>query len=267
ELNYDMVRDYAQDMIQDVLFPPITIFYDGADYWLADGFHRYHAAKQICREAIEADVRQGTRRDAVLYSVGANATHGLRRTNADKRRAVETLLRDEEWTGWSDREIARQCGVSNRFVSNLRDELSVNSSQIEIPRTVQRNGIVYTMNTANIGGLQQVEFQEKQAIPLTQIEMQVLEPQPGPIYGTVYTPAPSSYNPPTQYTPPARTYDTMPTTSSTYVQDEEIKEILDEIVPEYTEALRAMDDAPQTEEVIQQPSIEPVIDVKEKRDA
>src|SRR5581483_8546635 len=73
ELNYDMVRDYAQDMIQDVLFPPITIFYDGADYWLADGFHRYHAAKQICREAIEADVRQGTRRDAVLYSVGANA--------------------------------------------------------------------------------------------------------------------------------------------------------------------------------------------------
>ena len=32
-------------------------------------------------------------------------------TNADKRRAVETLLNDAEWATWSDREIARQCGV------------------------------------------------------------------------------------------------------------------------------------------------------------
>jgi len=34
--------------------------------------------------------------DAVFNSVGANAEHGLRRTNADKRRAVLTLLNDDE---------------------------------------------------------------------------------------------------------------------------------------------------------------------------
>ena len=30
------------------------------------------------------------------------------------------LLRDEEWSQWSDNEIARQCAVSQRFVSSLR---------------------------------------------------------------------------------------------------------------------------------------------------
>ena len=35
--------------------------------------------------------------------------HGLRRSNADKRRAVLTLLNNEEWAKWSAREIAKAC--------------------------------------------------------------------------------------------------------------------------------------------------------------
>jgi hypothetical protein len=42
----------------------------------------------------------------VLYTVGANATHGLRRSNADKRRAVSMLLDDPEWAQWSNLAIA-----------------------------------------------------------------------------------------------------------------------------------------------------------------
>jgi DNA N-6-adenine-methyltransferase (Dam) len=55
--------------------------------------------------------------------LGTNATHGLRRTNADKRRAVETLLRDEEWSKWSNREIARKCFVSSDLVDRIRKDL------------------------------------------------------------------------------------------------------------------------------------------------
>ncbi len=85
----------------------------------------------------------------MLFSVSANATHGLRRTNADKRRAVETLLNDEEWGNWSDREVARRCGVSHPFVINIRKNLSGNRYQIE--RLTSRNGTTYTQNTAKIG--------------------------------------------------------------------------------------------------------------------
>jgi ParB-like chromosome segregation protein Spo0J len=97
-LDQFVIDDYAQLMKEGAAFPLVVVFYDGTYYWLADGFHRTSAAEQAGLETIEAEVKQGTRRDAVLYSVGANATHGLRRSNADKRRAVETLLTDTEWS-------------------------------------------------------------------------------------------------------------------------------------------------------------------------
>lgn len=158
EVNQEVIREYAQDMLLGVTFPPVILFYDGSNYWLADGFHRYHAAMQSCHETIAADVRQGTRRDAVLFSVGANASHGLRRTNKDKQRAVETLLRDEQWAKWSDREIARRCGVSHNFVNTLRPSLSSNDSE---ERTyITKHGTEATMNTANIGQQQNLTPQQ-----------------------------------------------------------------------------------------------------------
>ena len=150
-LNNDVINEYASAMTAGEQFPPVVVFYDGKVYYLADGFHRVNAAIACTKTKIEADVRQGTRRDAVLYSVGVNATHGLRRTNEDKRRAVMLLLEDKEWSAWSDREIARKCAVTHPFVIKLRDELSGNGYQIPIERKVSRNGTTYTQNTANIG--------------------------------------------------------------------------------------------------------------------
>jgi uncharacterized ParB-like nuclease family protein len=127
-----VVTDY-QDHIDKL--PPVVVFYDGADYWLADGFHRLEAHKRTGRESITAEVRQGTRRDAVLFSVGANASHGLRRTNADKRRAVDLLLRDAEWRLKSDRWVASRCGVSHDFVNRHRKQLSSDDSCDELDRS------------------------------------------------------------------------------------------------------------------------------------
>jgi hypothetical protein len=122
-LNELVLGEYTEAMAHEADFPPLTLFFDGSHYWLADGFHRFFAAKQLGASVIAAEVHQGTRRDALLYAAGANATHGLRRTNADKRRAVLTLLQDEEWQRWSNREISRLCSVTHTFVGKLRQEL------------------------------------------------------------------------------------------------------------------------------------------------
>lgn len=74
----------------------------------------------------------------MLFSVGANAMHGLRRTNEDKRKAVETLLADEEWSKWSDREIARKFGVGHPFVAAVRSSLESDSSDAVRTTCVQR---------------------------------------------------------------------------------------------------------------------------------
>lgn len=148
-INKEVVADYADAMDGGAEFPPLVVFFDGSSYWLADGFHRYEAFARSGAHDVPADIRQGSQRDAVLYSVGANAAHGLRRTNDDKRRAVMVLLNDPEWSKWSNREIARQCGVSERLVRDVRPICDKNADSA--PRTVTRNGTTYEQNTANIG--------------------------------------------------------------------------------------------------------------------
>lgn len=139
-------------MIKGDQFPPLVVFHDGESHWLASGFHRYAAAAAANYGEVEVDVRQGTRRDAVLFSAGVNAEHGLRRTNDDKRRAVRKLLEDDEWREQSDGWIAAAARVSDRFVATLREELFPAASPIgSRMRTVHRGGTTYQMDTRGSG--------------------------------------------------------------------------------------------------------------------
>lgn len=148
EIDEATVEAYAQDMQGGAVFPPVVIFHDGERYYLADGWHRVLAARAVHAPGIQAEVHNGTLRDAILYSAGVNKQHGLRRTNADKRRAALVLLRDGEWAKWSDRQIARHVGVSPDTVGRLRGSLSESVSE----RTyVDKHGNVSTMDTSNIG--------------------------------------------------------------------------------------------------------------------
>lgn len=147
----DTVIKYAYDMEHGHVFPPVIVFYDGTDHWLADGFQRFKAAVELQWDRILADIRQGTRRDAILYSCGANAAHGLPRTNEDKRRAVRKLLEDEEWMSWSDVKIADIACVSHDFVSRLREELHPASFGERRIRQAERGGTVYPIDTTNLG--------------------------------------------------------------------------------------------------------------------
>ena len=88
ELDDAYTEEITNDLQAGNEFPPVVVFYDGDDYWLADGFHRYLAHQRAGRSDIKAEVREGGMREAILYAVGANATHGKRRSNADKRKAV-----------------------------------------------------------------------------------------------------------------------------------------------------------------------------------
>ncbi len=123
EMKPDVVREYADDMAAGATFEPVVVYHDGSIYWLADGYHRVDAARKIQRETIDAEVRDGDERQAILHGIGSNASHGLRRTQADKRRAIERLLRDEEWSKWSNRKIAEAAKVDHKTVSKVRREL------------------------------------------------------------------------------------------------------------------------------------------------
>lgn len=146
-----VVGEYAEALAAGAVFPPVVVFNDGANRWLADGFHRLHAHRKAGRPSIEADERVGGQRDAILYSVGANGAHGLRRTNDDKRKAVGTLLADAEWATWSDRQIADACGVSHPLVAKIRSSLETDSSEKPAERRVTtKHGTETVMKTGGI---------------------------------------------------------------------------------------------------------------------
>ena len=92
EINSEVVAEYAEAMKAKAKFLPVIVFHDGSDYWLVDGFHRVQAAKKNKRKQIECEIREGTQDDARWFSYQVNSTHGLRRTNTDKQKAVKAAL-------------------------------------------------------------------------------------------------------------------------------------------------------------------------------
>jgi len=128
-LDRDTVEQYAEAMLAGAAFPPVVIHDDGERLWLSQGFHRCAAAERAGWETIPAEVRRGKRRDALWDALGSNREHdtvGLRRSNADKRRAVLLALGAEP--GLSNVAIARHVGVSDPFVMKLRKPLTVRAS-------------------------------------------------------------------------------------------------------------------------------------------
>ena len=150
-LDYGVVGEYAEALQGGAKFPAVTVFYDGTDYWLSDGFHRVTAAVRAGLNEIEADVHQGSRRDAQWHSFSANKSHGLRREKGDAKRAIEKILNDAEWAKVPQTKIAEHVGVSQGYVSQIQAHL-ISSNKIDRgPVEVNRNGKTYTQNTENIG--------------------------------------------------------------------------------------------------------------------
>lgn len=122
------VTEYTEAIMHKESFPPLVVFSDGVKYYLADGFHRYHAYKRALVQEVDVEVQTGTLRDAIQYALGANAKHGLKRSNEDKRNAVIIALNDLEWGLLSNREIGKLCGVSHTYVSAIKEKIDAEKS-------------------------------------------------------------------------------------------------------------------------------------------
>ncbi len=149
EIDNALVHEYARCYEAGVKMPPLIVFFDGVDHWLADGFHRWHAARKAELKSVPCDVRKGTREDARWFSYSANQTHGLRRTNEDKARAVRAALKHPNGAKMSDRQIAEHVGVGAPMVGRYRAELAATVIKIQSPVRTGRDG--RKINTAKIG--------------------------------------------------------------------------------------------------------------------
>jgi len=114
-INEDTVEDYAGLITgTEWIFPPLDVFHDGSDYFVADGFHRYLAGKRAKRGSFPCIVHEGTATDAHIFGMTANDRHGLRMTRADKRACVEWLI--DNGGKMTQADIAEKAGITPRAV-------------------------------------------------------------------------------------------------------------------------------------------------------
>lgn len=115
----ETIETYYQTICDSKKWPfgPVDVFFDGKEYYLADGFHRTLAALRNSETKIPAQVHQGTPVDAKIFGMTANDKHGLRMSGADKRACVEWLL--EHKKNMTQAEVAEKAGVSIRTVERI----------------------------------------------------------------------------------------------------------------------------------------------------
>ena len=89
---------------------------------------------------IETIVRSGTLLDAHWYSFGVNKTHGLRRTNDDKHRAVLAALEHDLGKDRSAGAIAKHCGVTQQCVSKIRQQATAPHNNGEVTKHIGKDG-------------------------------------------------------------------------------------------------------------------------------
>ncbi|MDR2116763.1 MAG: hypothetical protein LBP87_10340 [Planctomycetaceae bacterium] len=148
----EVVKEYAEAMEAGTVFPPILVFYDDVKnlHILADGFHRLAAHKLVRpNDWILTELRLGTVEAARWASLGANQSHGIRRTNSDKRNIVIEALKQPKGSELSDRQIGNHLGVDHKTVASVRRDLEIS---MIIPQSTFRTGLDgRTINISRIG--------------------------------------------------------------------------------------------------------------------
>ncbi len=149
-INPDIVEEYAALMRDGVVFPPVRVWWDGRDYWLADGFHRIAAAKRAAFNEIAAEVCDGSLSEAQWDSYSANTSHGVRWTPAETQQVIQLALQHPTAVHLSNVELAEHLHLSENTVRRWRRTLSSPRGEDRV-RIVTRGKATYPLTTGKIG--------------------------------------------------------------------------------------------------------------------
>lgn len=124
----EVVSDYMAALAK---LPPIRVAATKIKgvmrYYLIDGFHRYEAHRKSNAKFIMAEVTEVENLEAArILCAGMNIGHGLRRSNADKRKAVLMLIpifaNVAKYGNMTLRQKGDAAGVSHEFFRIVQEE-------------------------------------------------------------------------------------------------------------------------------------------------
>jgi uncharacterized ParB-like nuclease family protein len=136
EFDAETVAEYIAHVDE---LPPVTVFFDGERYWLADGWHRLDAHQGAGRTHINCKIHEGGKLDALKHALGANRTHGLKRKPQDIRKAVRVAMLTADLQANSSVLVSQLVGISQKHAHNImveiRKELGIAPPEEVVTRT------------------------------------------------------------------------------------------------------------------------------------
>ena len=118
-IHQSRIYHFRDCMLEGDIFPALKAKFDGDNFWMYSGFHRYHAYKIIGVKEVEVKFEDGTQEDAIRAALLENHKHGTPLSSEDLENNVRIAL-ELEGDKASDRQIARVAGVSHPFVAKIR---------------------------------------------------------------------------------------------------------------------------------------------------
>jgi hypothetical protein len=195
EIRPEAVEDYAAAYAAKTKLPPIAVFIVGDAPYVVDGFHRVAAALKSGVSFLEVvQVGRGSIDDAAWYATGVNQSHGVRRSNADKRKAVLMALETPAGREASSAAIAKHCGVSDMLVSGIRREWELarmpqhQELDVEPPKRRGVDGKMRKPRAAADRQHQELDVEVAESTPTDDIQHRVSDVEP-PGYGPLLTKA------------------------------------------------------------------------------
>jgi hypothetical protein len=201
----NLVMEYATAMIEGADFPPILVFRevrDGAPIlWLADGANRA-MARVLAHESeakagrsfppmIAAEVREGTRADAIRAGCAINRKHGKRPTAADFERAYRTALEagllDVDRIDAVAPLVQAVVGCSLRVAQELSKPLRDDMRRVRNARIVEMAGrkVPQEQIAKEVGITEEAVRLIVKAIPTSRVGAETWEPSTPPLLATL----------------------------------------------------------------------------------
>jgi hypothetical protein len=118
------VDRYAELLLEGVALPPVVVVLDGEkQFWLGDGFHRVYAHEKAGLREIEAEVHIGSKIDAILIALRANAEHGRPRSDKDLRRAYRLAVQHDLVKPWDVGGVRKLIACTDRWARELTKDV------------------------------------------------------------------------------------------------------------------------------------------------
>jgi ParB-like chromosome segregation protein Spo0J len=131
-------------------WPPLVVQKRGLV--VIDGMHRLAAAVLLSLRTVEAVLFDGSPDEGFVAAIRCNVTHGLPLTLRERKQAARQLLAVR--AEWSDRRVARTCGLSPSTVKQLRESTQARQvgAIVQLTRRVGCDGKPRPIRPAELRG-------------------------------------------------------------------------------------------------------------------